>query len=540
MRNHINTSWIWITALSFILLTPSVFAQDENFEFPTESDTPTLPSPSTPSSTPIIIDDQSSNTSNNDGVRERELILVRNNPRTIDFDYDIGEIAVGNPAIASVIVDRPKRRMVITPLQVGETAVLVFDTRGVQRDNIRLVVTSTDLDQFIKDLKYLFRDIEGLTARKVGPKIVLEGEVYLARDLERIQQVLSGNNFVVNLVTLSQDTQRILSRRIKNEIGVSGIDVSTARGKIVLKGEVASDQDKEKAEKIARIYVSADRLVNVITVNPNKQGARPERLVQVTAHFVSLNKAFLRQFNFSWTPIANIQAGFQYPTGDANPFSFFAVLTDFLPRLNTAKALGVARVFENPTVSVKSGEAATIRSGASLFPQSQLQDGSTFFAGRDPIQVGVTLAVTPTADDRDFIDMNVNVDVQSFGASPTASQGILVNQSSVQTSNYVRTGETVAVGGVIRTAFTDVKDAPPGQPFSFSVPGNDQVQLTSSLGNIFQIFKNRAINQDKSMFIVFITPEILVSAREASRKHREHMNIERVEPIQQVPDLTEN
>ena len=464
-------------------------------------------------------------------IRSREVFAVKDIPQTIDFEYDIGEIAIGNPGIASVVVDRPKRRMVVSPLNVGETAILVFDTRGIQRDNIQIAVTSTDLDQFTKDLKFLFRDIEGLATRRVGRKIVLEGEVYLQKDLDRIRQVLSGNDFVVNLVTLSQDTQRILARRIKNEIGISGVEVDTARDRIVLKGEVATEQEKERAEKMALIYVSPDRLVNVIAVNPNRQGARPDKLVQVSAHFVQLNKAFLRQFNFSWTPIASVQAGFQYPSGDGNPFNLFAVLTDFLPRLNTAKALGVARVFENPTVSVKSGEAASVKSGASLFPQSLLRDGSSTFAGDSPISVGVTLDVTPTADDRDFVDMKINVNVDSFGSSPTGSQGILVNQSSVQTSNYVRSGETVAIGGVIRSAFTDVKDAPPGSPFTFSVPGNDQVQFQSTLGNIFQIFKNRNINQDKSMFIVFITPEILVSAREASHELRDHMNMKTLESV---------
>lgn len=183
--------------------------------------------------------------------RTRELFLVKDMPRTLDFDYDIGEIAVGNPAIASVVVDRPKRRMVVSPLSIGETSILVFDSRGIQRDTVQLTVTSTDLDQFTKDLKFLFRDIEGLTTRRVGQKIVLEGEVYLERDLDRIKQVLKGNGFVVNLVTLSQDTQRILARRIKNEIGISGVEVKTARDRIILKGEVASKQDKDRAEKIA-------------------------------------------------------------------------------------------------------------------------------------------------------------------------------------------------------------------------------------------------------------------------------------------------
>jgi pilus assembly protein CpaC len=229
--------------------------------------------------------------------------------------------------------------MVISPLSVGETAILVFDSRGVQRDKIDIVVTSTDLDQFVKDLRFLFRDIEGLSTRRVGGKIVLEGEVYLKKDLDRIEEVLRGNDFVVNLVSLSQDTQRILARRIKNEINISGVEVDTARDRIILKGEVATEDEKDRAEKMALIYVGPDRLVNVIAVNPNRQGAKASKLIQVNAYFVEVNKSFLRNFNFSWTPIADVRSGWQYPPGGQQGISLLAILTNFLPKLNTAKAL---------------------------------------------------------------------------------------------------------------------------------------------------------------------------------------------------------
>ncbi|MGA0164510.1 MAG: hypothetical protein ACO3LE_09770, partial [Bdellovibrionota bacterium] len=52
--------------------------------------------------------------SESSGIRQSELFVVRDIPRTVDFDYDIGEIAIGNPSIATVVVDRPKRRMVIS------------------------------------------------------------------------------------------------------------------------------------------------------------------------------------------------------------------------------------------------------------------------------------------------------------------------------------------------------------------------------------------------------------------------------------------
>ena len=458
----------------------------------------------------------------------RELFLVKDKPQSIDLDYEIGEIALGNPGVVSVIADREKKRIVLSPLETGETALLVFDTAGKQRDNIVITVSSADLDEFVKDLKFLFRDIEGLQFRRVGRKIIIEGEVYLKSDLDRIREVIRGSDFVVDLVSLSQDTQRILARRIKDEINIAGVEVSTTKDRIVLKGEVTSEDESKRAEKLATIYVEQAAIVNALSINPKKSSARSAKLIQVTAYFVELNKSFLRNFNFSWTPIANVSASYStIKDASGRNVSFFGVLTDFIPKLNTAKALGVARVFENPTVSVKSGEAATVSSGGQVYVPVADQKGGTQFS--DPKDTGVTLNVTPSADDRDSVDLKISVEVSKLGAGPTEGS-FVINRSRVNTAHFVRSGETVAIGGVLRSAFTDVKDAPPSQPFAFQPLGGGEGQgVSSSFGNIFQIFKSRSNTADKTMFIVFVTPEILMSARDSSRALKEQMNLKSLE-----------
>jgi len=459
-------------------------------------------------------------------TKTKELFLVRDMPQTVSFDYEIGEIAVGNPEFVAVVADRPRRRIVLSPLREGETALLVFDTGGKQRDNIQIFVTSTDLDQFVKDLRFLFRDIEGLSYRRVGRKVVIEGEVYLKSDLDRIKEVVQGNEFVVNLVTLSQDTQRILARRIKDEIGIAGVEVATVKDRIVIKGEVATEDESQRAEKIAGIYADKGSIVNVIAINPKKASAKAGRLIQVTAYFVELNKTFLRQFQFKWQPIADVTAGYQWPIGvGGRNFNLSGVLTGFLPSLNTAKALGLARVFENPVVTVKSGDQATVSTGGSIFiavaPASGGNSGT-------PIELKTTLNVTPTADDRDFIDIKASVDVTKLGSSlkretSDAPPTIQTTNSSVSTTQYLRSGETVAIGGMMRSSHTDQRDQPPNVPPS-------ELGFQSSFGNLFQIFKGRDISQNRTMMIVFITPEILVSPRDSNKFLREQMNLQQVEP----------
>ena len=460
-------------------------------------------------------------------AKTKEIFLVRDMPQTITFDYEVGEIAVGNPDVVAVVADRPRRRVVLSPLREGETALLVFDTGGKQRDNIQIFVTSTDLDQFVKDLRFLFRDIEGLSYRRVGRKIVVEGEVYLKTDLDRIKEVVQGNEFVVNLVTLSQDTQRILARRIKDEIGIAGVEVVTVKDRIVLKGEVATEDEAQRAEKIAGIYTDKGSIVNVIAVNPKKASAKAARLIQVTAYFVELNKSFLRQFQFKWAPLTDVSTTFAASSRQGALIDLQAIVSGFLPSLNTAKALGLAKVFENPTVTVKSGESATVSTGGSIFVPVQSVTGGNQNA---PIELKTILSVTPAADDRDFIDLKATVDVTKLGASISAGGAespptIQTINSKVETSQYLRSGETVALGGIMRTSHSDYRDTPPGSPFA--LPGSEG---GNSFGNLFQIFKGRDISQNRSMMIVFVTPEILVSPRDSNKFLRDQMNLQQVDP----------
>lgn len=484
---------------------------------------------------PVLAEEAASGSGVELGAKKtKEVFLVQDVPQTLMFDYEIGEIAVGQPNIVAIVADRPRRRIVLSPLAPGDTALLVFDTFGKQRDNIQITVTSTDLDQFTRDLKFLFRDIEGLQFRRVGRKVVIEGEVYLKSDLDRIREVLTGNDFVVNLVTLSQDTQRILARRIKDEISIAGVEVGTVKDRIVLKGEVATEDEQKRAERIANIYVDEKSIVNVISINPKKASAKAGRLIQVTAYFVELNKSFFRNFNFTFAPTAAVNFQYAYqPTTGFQPF-FQAALSRFLPSLDTAKALGVARVFENPTVSVKSGENASISSGGQIYVPRRNDQGDIAFS---PFDVGVKMNVTPAADERDFIDLQVGIEVSKLG-SAKAESAISVNKSEISTKHYIRSGETVALGGVLRSAFTDLKDAPPNT-FAFQPAGPEGPRFDSAFGNLFQIFKSRQSNSDRTMFIVFITPEILVSGRDASKNLKEEMNLQSVEPRSQAGDTLE-
>jgi Flp pilus assembly secretin CpaC len=334
-------------------------------------------------------------------------------------------------------------------------------------------------------------------------------------------------------VTINPDTERLLAKRISKEIGMDEVNVRTVKGKILLEGEVYSAEAKVKAEKIASLY--AGSVINTLEVRAVPNPPVRKDTVQVTAHFVEVAKNFSKNFNFKWSPIPQVGINSSYRINPVTGSdSFTGALTgtavDLLPRLNYFKALGVARVLENPTVSVKSGDTATIESGTQVgFPVIQ-PNGSAAIEFKN---VGALLKIKPYVQGSD-IDMEIQVKMSSLG-SPEVSGGIAISQNSIDTTQLVRSGESVVIGGLIRNSYRQALDRPPNSAGGGG--GNSTPQATSDqfvdpfpMGSLFTLFKSTEESKQRSQFMIFITPSILKFSKDANKELKDSFNLYEVYP----------
>ena len=458
--------------------------------------------------------------------------LVVNNPRVKTFDYAIGNVTVGNPEVVNFKADREKKRITLLPKTTGTTLLLVYDSGGRQRDAIQLTVYPTDPERLLQQVRKLLRDVEGITITRLDEKIVIDGEVILPEDKERIQKVVTNSKQIIDLSRLNPDTNRIIAKKIQKEIGLDEVSVRSLKGQIILEGEVYSKQAKEKAEKIASLY--ADKIINVLDIRELPNPPTRQATIQVTAHFVEVSKNFSKNFNFRWNPIPKVSSSLSYtinPVSGSNNFTGAVAGTadDLLPKINYFKALGVARVIENPSVSVKSGQEAIIESGTRLgFPVAQA-NGTVSLAFQD---VGANLKILPIARGSD-VDMKIDVKVSSLG-SPDVTGGVAIEQSSIETHQFVRSGESVVIGGLVRFSNRQAIDRPP--PTASGGGGALPTSTASSfadpfpLGSLFTLFKSDDRSKERSQFMIFITPKILTYAKDANREIKEQFNLYEVYP----------
>ena len=442
--------------------------------------------------------------------------LVQNGQTNITLPYSVGTVSVGNPAICDFKTDRSKKVVTLLAGSPGETQLIIYDDQNNQKDVVRIVVTSENLDQYIDELKRILKDIEGIKITRVKTKVLIEGEVFLPQDLETITGVTKNTSFVINRVELSKNSQRIIAKKIEKEIARPEVIVEAYKNKMILKGIVYDQAQADIAVKIAGLYWNADDVVSILEVKKIAQPPSRAKTVQVTAHYIELNKVLDTNFLFRWIPLPKFNAT---GTLNVNPQSgstqiagaVVATFTDLIPRLNYMKSLGIVKVLENPSVSVKSGETAKLFSGTTALIPVSTEGGAVTFS---PQQIGMTLSVTPR-EFHDDIDLKVSANVSSLGR-PSANGIINISTNSVDTSQFVRDGESIVIGGILRTAATRLKDSQP--PAVQESPG------------LFTLYKTLDEQSSRSQFIIFITPKIVEYAKDANSELKEYFNLYEVYP----------
>jgi type IV pilus assembly protein PilQ len=91
-----------------------------------------------------------------------------------------------------------------------------------------------------------------------------------------------------------------------------------------------------------------------------------------------------------------------------------------------------------------------------------------------------------------------------------------IDTNSVKTNVLVNDGETVVLGGILRTSDTWIKDRQPTP---------DEADI-----GMFTLFKSLDANVSRQQFIIFITPTILEYAAEANHDLKDYFNLYEVYP----------
>lgn len=359
----------------------------------------------------------------------------------VRVDFAIGRSALGNDSIADFKILDNRHEIVLTGRKAGETTLTLWDQQGGLRSEITVRVrpSSGGARQITEELEQLLGGIEGIHYKEVGGTVWVEGEVLTQRDLDRVNKVLEGYPEVRSLVELSPMTQVMM--------------------------------DQAEADSV--------------------------KTVQMEVTIMEVDKSMMRNLGVRWSSSVNPNAAAPFQTGSGGGFGpITGVISNILPTINMLTSTGKARVLAQPTLITKSGQKAQLFVGGEIpIPVAQ-GNGAISIEYKE---YGVKLEFEPKVNTQNNIDTAIFVEMSSLGgpAPGGGAPGLITNR--VNTNVFVKDGESITLGGLVRSEDAQSID---------KVPGLGSIPV---LGNLF---KSKQFIRNQTEMLVFATPR-LVTADEA-------------------------
>lgn len=464
---------------------------------------------------------------------KQELLLIAGLQSTLDLSFEPCSnteecIRVANKQLLQVQYSKDKRQLIFTPVKNGETTITVRDDKGDIRLILKTIVSSNNLSRRAAELKELLQDIEGISIKIMADKIVIDGEVVVISDLNRLYAVLSDESYkgiVLNLVGVSPVGMQIMAERMQAEINKPNIKVRVFNGLFLLEGQADSQGEKESIINVAKSMLNGFVLPTYTLDGPRSpfeirkpkvdspiierisvaaaKPKPPEKMLRITIDFVELSKDYLRNFGFSWIPSLDTGGSVSFgqsTTGgvtSAGTGSLSGTIGNLFPKLASAQNAGYARVLEESVLVVKAGQAASFDRTLEIPIQTVDKTGQPTF---NKVTVGPQVQITPKiVGSSEDVDMKIQFGYKGLAGRNSNGAPIILNHGYSAGSIIVKSGESAAivnaVSNVIGTNFN--KDLPGG-----AMPANP----------LFNLLRSKAFQKSKSQFVVFLTPQIIESS----------------------------
>ena len=193
-------------------------------------------------------------------------------------------------------------------------------------------------------------------------------------------------------------------------------------------------------------------------------------------------------------------------------FSFLAQGADASVALNALEQVTDVNVVSSPQLMVLDNETARLNVGdqVPVATQSAVSTSDTDAPIVNSIELrdtGVILEITPRVNNSGLVVLDVLQEVSDVTATTTSDlDSPTIEQRTISTSVAVQSGETIALGGLIRDSR---EDSSSGIPLLMDIP---------VLGNLF---KSRGIANDRTELLILLRPRVVRNPNEARAVTRE-------------------
>jgi pilus assembly protein CpaC len=283
-------------------------------------------------------------------------------------------------------------------------------------------------------------------------------------------------------------------RSIHETLGHPGVMVSEIGDSVVLEGKVETEQEAERAAKIAAAY--KPNVVNLLEVKNPRQ-------VRIKTRFVEVRTDAVKRLGIDYFgPDGQVIYGMDYDTiqepdlGDVLTHGFFPPTGnvsgfDIEATLNALAQKESARILAQPTLVTLSGKEASFLSGGEVPIVQQLADTFTV----EFKEFGVLMNIKPVVDSDHNIATHIMTEVSSVAAQVSVAGIPQFRTRRTETDVKVKDGQTIVISGLLNNQHD--RDAIRKVPWLGDIP---------VLG---ALFRSKAFQGNITELVVFVTPSVV-------------------------------
>jgi Flp pilus assembly secretin CpaC len=425
--------------------------------------------------------------------------LVKGKAVSLETEYEVGDVAISNDQICDFMVTESRREIYLNPRNEGVTSLTIWDKEGRKREIVPIEVYKSDLEELANQARALFKDTN-VAVEVTAREVILSGEATSKAVLEQAASFGMRHPEALNRVTMSGEVMQTVAASAQAAIKMPGIKVRNVRGTLLLEGVAYSSSAAKRAVEIAKLYES--NIINLLEIKETGRRPGQDKLVKLDVYFMEVKTEALRSFGINWAPGS-------FPKGDGSGessggiaglgTSLIGFIFNLVPKIKFLRERGQAKVLDNATIIVKSGEVADFFNGTQVPYYSG--DNVTF---KD---VGIKVHVEPIAT-KGAVDIVINAEI----SSPAANIDAGIDTRKISTNAYVNAGRSVVLANMVSNREVKTYNKKP--------TGID----TSSA--LFSLALSKDFQSGRSKFVIFIKPTILEDILPAEEKLREFFQME--------------
>ncbi len=135
---------------------------------------------------------------------QREETLFVKEQQSLEPGYAVGNIAIGDPAVADFRVLAGRTELLLFGRGRGKTTLTVWDQKNVKRHEVLITVLTREDFERERDLRQVLSEFPDVQVRKLGSGLIVSGTVATEAELETVKRIAAaaGAQSVARLVRL--------------------------------------------------------------------------------------------------------------------------------------------------------------------------------------------------------------------------------------------------------------------------------------------------------------------------------------------------